>query len=145
MNPTEPATCHPLTCVVVEDQQMFLQLLIGFLQGIQGLKIVATATTTAAGIAACREHQPDLLILDLSLPDHSGIHVAEALQGLQPTARVIVLSAQASGFICPASMRPMLHAVVDKTKVYEILGDEIAELLPNESEEPAAPAYRSLD
>ena len=119
----------PLTCVVVEDQRMFMQLLVGMLQRQEGLAVVATAETAADGIEACTQFRPDLLILDLSLPDQSGEVVAHALAELEPKAKLIVLSAQASSFVCPASLQSMLHAVVDKIEAYETLGLEIAELL----------------
>jgi two-component system NarL family response regulator len=118
-----------LTCVVVEDQLMFLQLLVGMLNTHQGLSVSATATTAAAGIEACLQHWPDLLILDLSLPDQSGEVVAEALLRVNPKARLIVLSAQANSFVCPPSLQPMLHAVIDKIEAYDSLSGEIADLL----------------
>lgn len=118
-----------LTCVVVEDQRMFSQLLVGMLRTQPGLAVVATAATAAEGIQACLRHRPDLLILDLALPDQSGVVVADALAGVNPQARVIVLSAQANSFVCPAGLQPYLHAVVDKIEAYDSLSAEIAELL----------------
>ena len=137
-----PVSQQPLTCVVVEDQTMFMQLLVSMLQLQQGLEVVATATTAAEGIAACLQHQPDLLILDLSLPDQGGEVVAEALVEFHPEARLIVLSAQASSFVCPASLQPMLHAVVDKIEAYDCLGAEIAELLRAKAPAPLAKLTR---
>jgi DNA-binding NarL/FixJ family response regulator len=125
----KPQATTPLRCVVVEDQVMFLQLLVGMLRSISGLEVVATATTAADGIRACRELQPGLLILDLSLPDQEGITVAEALAAVNPLAHVIVLSAAASAFVCDPAINPMLHAVVDKVDACENLAMEIAELL----------------
>jgi DNA-binding NarL/FixJ family response regulator len=125
-----------LRCVVVEDQLMFLQLLVGMLRSLSGLEVVATATTAAAGIRACRSLAPDLLILDLALPDQDGITVLKELAVEKPDARVIVLSANASSFVCDASLDPMLHAVVDKVDACETLAVEIAELLGRPVHEP---------
>lgn len=119
----------PLRCVVVEDQLMFLQLLVAMLRTIEGLEVMATAQTAAAGVAACLEVAPDLLILDLSLPDQDGTVVAEALAQHNPSARVIVLSAAASSFVCDARLQPMLQAVIDKIDVCDTLVAEINELL----------------
>jgi DNA-binding NarL/FixJ family response regulator len=129
MNATSPSAQAPLTCVVVEDQRMFLQLLVGMLHTQPGLAVVSTAETAAAGIEACLQHRPDLLILDLSLPDQPGHTVAEALHRVNPDARLIVLSAQASSFVCPPSLQTMLHAVVDKIEAYDTLGAELNELI----------------
>lgn len=127
----------PLRCVVVEDQLMFLQLLVGLLRSLSGLEVVATATTAAAGISACQDLAPDLLILDLGLPDQDGITVFRALAEQNPEARVIVLSANASSFVCDAALDSMLHAVVDKVDACETLAVEIAELLGETIQDPA--------
>jgi DNA-binding NarL/FixJ family response regulator len=129
MNATSPTAQAPLTCVVVEDQRMFLQLLVGMLHTQPGLAVVSTAETAAAGIEACLQHRPDLLILDLSLPDQPGHTVAEGLHRVNPDARLIVLSAQANSFVCTPSLQTMLHAVVDKIEAYDTLGAELNELI----------------
>lgn len=108
---------------------MFLRLLVGMLRSINGLEVVANATTAAAGIRACRELLPGLLILDLGQPDQDGISVAKALAAVNPRARVIVLSAAASGFVCDPALDPMLPPVVGKIDACETLAMEIAELL----------------
>jgi DNA-binding NarL/FixJ family response regulator len=118
-----------LRCLLVEDQHMFVELLLPVLSSIPGLAMVATAGSGSAAIEAVELHKPDLLILDLHLPDLPGIKVAEALQKRQPQAKVIVLSGQASSFLCPAELQPMLHAVVDKTSAFQELRLEIARLL----------------
>ncbi len=117
-----------LRCVVVEDQVMFLQLLVAMLRGQEGLDIVGTALTVAEGRAVCLQQHPDVLILDLALPDGRGLEVAQTLLEVVPAARVIVLSGEASSFVCPAPLRGMVHAVVDKTRAYGTLSQEIAEL-----------------
>lgn len=117
-----------LRCVVVEDQVMFLQLLVGLLRSQSALEVVATAQSVAQGIKACREHCPDLVILDLALPDGDGVAVAEVLRAEQPQARVIVLSGQASSFVCPEALQPLVHAVIDKTRAYDSLLQAVSRL-----------------
>lgn len=91
MATSDTSRSQSLTCAVVEDQRMFLQPLVALLQTHQGLDVRATATTAAEGVPACQKHRPDLLILDLSLPDQSGIVVAETLMAHKPEARLIYL------------------------------------------------------
>jgi len=121
-----------LRCVIVEDQVMFLQLLTKSLGNHKGLDVIATATSAAEGIEVCRNHKPDLLILDLCLPDAGGTTVVADLLIHSPETLVIILSAEASGFNCPANLRKMIHAVVDKTSAYDELNAEIAYLLAGE-------------
>jgi DNA-binding NarL/FixJ family response regulator len=129
-----------LRCVLVEDQVMFLDLLEAMLSLQSDLQVVASRRTVAEGIQAVEEHRPDLLILDLDLPDGDGTQVAEALQCCHPDARLIVLSGQASTFLCPDALQPMLHAVVDKTNAYRDLQQELAALRPPPPGHPPDPA-----
>jgi len=120
----------PLRCLIVEDQVMFLELLQRLLEGQLGLEVVATASSAATGIAACRLHRPDLLILDLSLADGDGLPVLAALAQWCPRAKAVVLSAQAAGFVCPEALEPLLLGVVDKTATFDTLLRVLQELLP---------------
>ncbi|MFM8604323.1 MAG: LuxR C-terminal-related transcriptional regulator [Cyanobium sp.] len=122
------STAQLLRCVVVEDQVMFLQLLVAMLRGQPGIDVVGTALSVAEGKALCLELRPDLLIFDLLLPVGRGLEVAEALVAVAPAARLIVLSGEAGSFVCPAPLRPALCAVVDKTRAYGTLSQEIAAL-----------------
>jgi DNA-binding NarL/FixJ family response regulator len=131
-----------LRCVVVEDQVMFLQLLVAMLRTQPNLEVVATAQGVEEAIAVCAEHHPHLLILDLALPDGDGLAVVRALKDQPEHPAVIVLSGQASSFVCPCELAPLVQAVVDKTRAYADLNTEIKRLLqaPGDREEPAAKA-----
>ena len=112
----------PLRCLIVEDQRMFSQLLESMLQAFPGLEVVATASTAAEALHHCQgPTPPDLLILDLALPDGDGLEVAEALAQRHPQAKVVVLSGQAASFVCPAPLRPWVCGVVDKTAAFQQL------------------------
>ena len=127
-----------LTCVIVEDQTMFLQMLHNMLQAMPNLKVVATARTKAEGIAACEKHRPDLLVLDLALPDGEGVAVARQLAKLNPSAKTLILSGEASTFVCPADLQPQVHAVLDKTQAFDALAEEIKTLVPRTRDTAAA-------
>lgn len=127
-----------LTCVIVEDQTMFLQMLHNMLQAMPNLKVVATARTKAEGIAACEKHRPDLLVLDLALPDGEGVAVARQLAKLNPSAKTLILSGEASTFVCPVDLQPQVHAVLDKTQAFDALAEEIKTLVPRTRDTAAA-------
>ncbi len=109
---------------------MFRQMLDNMLQGTPGLHVSAAAASVAEGIQACQRHQPDLLVLDLGLPDGHGVDVARHLARLKPAAKTIILSGEASTFVCPADLRDAVHAVLDKTQAFDDLAAELKALLP---------------
>ena len=144
MTTAPPATPEALRCLIVEDQVMFLQLLRSMLEAMPGLQVVATATRQADAIALCSgDNPPDLLILDLALPDGDGLAVAQTLAASQPNAKVVVLSGQASSFVCPASLQPLIAGVVDKTSAFAQLTRVLERCLPH-STAPLTPRQREI-
>jgi len=129
-------------CLIVEDQVMFLQLLAKMLESYDWLELVGTAADAHSGLQAIRAHRPDLLIVDLALPDGVGTELLRFLQLANPLARALVLSAQAASFVCPPELEPMLLGVVDKTATYESLQRVLESSLPAVG--PGSPAPRTL-
>lgn len=120
-------------CLLVEDQLLLQQLLIVMLAQQSGLEVLGGVCTAAEGIAACAAMRPDLLILDMALPDADGLNVARALHVLKPEARVIVLSSFASTVEWPRELRQQLVAILDKTRAFQDLLAAITPLLPQET------------
>ena len=118
-----------LTCLIVEDQAMFLELLEGMLSIRGGLTIMGRARTVAEGIAACAADDFDLLLLDVALPDGNGLTVARAFLKKNPRGKVIVVTGHASSFVSPAWLNSNLQAVISKNDTFQSLRAELDELL----------------
>jgi DNA-binding NarL/FixJ family response regulator len=116
--------------VIVEDHRMFADLLAMTFAAAPDLAIdiVEVAPSVAAGIAACDGHRPDIVLLDLDLPDGSGIAVAEHVATALPETRVIVVAGQTSTFVCPPHVAPAVHAVLDKAHAFHDLQMMLADL-----------------
>lgn len=82
---------HPARVLVVEDEPR-MQRLLDTLCDAHGYRVV-TAATGAEGIARAADHQPDLVLLDLGLPDIDGLDVTRRLRGWTDVP-IIVLSAR---------------------------------------------------
>jgi DNA-binding response OmpR family regulator len=78
--------------LIIEDEKKLLRSLEDFFQT-QGYE-VATATTGGEGMKQTRERMPDLIILDIMLPDVSGLDVCRRLKDEMPSLRILVLSAK---------------------------------------------------
>lgn len=134
---TAPASAahDTLSCVIVEDQAMFLDLLAGMMSLLGGIRVVAQAHDVAAGLAACELHRPDVLILDLWLPGGDGVEVARRLIEINPACRVIAVSGHARDFVCPAWLIDHLQAVISKNEAFGSLRRELDELVAGEAEQ----------
>ena len=117
-----------MRCVIVEDQVMFEQMLGALLEARGAFEVVGVAHSVAEGIKLCESARPDLLLLDLVLPDGDGLKVARALSRLNPDSRTIVVSANASSFKCPQDLRQAIYSVLDKTMGVDSLLGEIMKI-----------------
>jgi DNA-binding NarL/FixJ family response regulator len=126
-----------MRCLIVEDEVILAQLLAHSLSTVPGMRSVATSHSVATGISSARRLVPDLLIIDLKLPDGSGVDVAEDLLTHNPAGRVIVLSAQADAVSCSRRLHHAITAVIEKTEVLDKLHDEVRALMGHD---PAAAA-----
>src|SRR5689334_16211216 len=54
---------------------------------------VITATNAAAAVKAAQEHQPSLVILDMMLPDRTGLEIIDELKGILGDAPILIVTA----------------------------------------------------
>jgi two-component system NarL family response regulator len=78
--------------VIVEDQRIVRELLSAMLAGEPDTAVVGQATTGAEALELADRLQPDVVLLDISLPDIDGIAVMQSLRSRHPAMRVIALS-----------------------------------------------------
>ncbi|MDG6223932.1 MAG: response regulator [Candidatus Thermoplasmatota archaeon] len=78
--------------MIVEDREAIASVMIEML-GISGYKVVATATNGIDALEMYRTHHPDIVLLDLVLPDISGLEVAKGILDMDGSARIVVVTA----------------------------------------------------
>src|SRR3954454_24684455 len=84
--------------LVIDDNSDFRSVARQLLER-HGFAVVAEADTGASGVAKAQEHRPDLVLLDVQLPDVDGFEVAERLARLDtPIAVVLTSSLDGSDF-----------------------------------------------
>jgi DNA-binding NarL/FixJ family response regulator len=120
----------PKRVLVVENHQFFRENLINWIATQAGLHCCAEATTVAAAKTAVLTHSPDLILLDLTLDDISGLDLLQWLNGQATAPFVIVLSqyeeqryaetalnAGARGYVSKAAatedLQPAIEAVLE--------------------------------
>ena len=79
--------------VVVDDDFRVAQVHAEVVAGLDGLQVVAVVHTASAALDAVRQHHPDLILLDLYLPDAGGLELLPRLRSLAAPPDVIVISA----------------------------------------------------
>jgi response regulator of citrate/malate metabolism len=79
--------------LIVEDDFRVARLHAEAVEALEGFTVVATVHTASAALDAARHHRPGLVLLDLYLPDASGLEILRRLRTLPEPPDVIVLSA----------------------------------------------------
>ena len=79
--------------LIVEDDFRVARLHAEVVAQVPGLDVVAVTHTASAALDAARKRRPELILLDLYLPDASGLHVFERVRALSDPPEVMVLSA----------------------------------------------------
>jgi DNA-binding NarL/FixJ family response regulator len=90
MTESTPNPAHRL--LVVDDHEVVRQGLVALLQRRPGFQVVAEAGSVAEAVEMARRHEPDLVVLDVRLPDGSGIEACREIRAELPATRVVMLT-----------------------------------------------------
>jgi DNA-binding NarL/FixJ family response regulator len=81
-----------LRMLVVDDHEVVRQGLVSLLDRRSGFEVVAQAGSVAESIAQAARFEPDLVIMDVRLPDGSGIEACREIRAARPETRVVMLT-----------------------------------------------------
>jgi DNA-binding NarL/FixJ family response regulator len=81
-----------ITLLVVDDHEVVRQGLVALLGRRPGFQVVGEAGTVAEAVESARRFEPDLVIMDVRLPDGSGIEACRDIRAELPNTRVVMLT-----------------------------------------------------
>ena len=87
-----PEDARPMRLLVVDDHEVVRQGLVALLDRRETFQVVAEAGTVAEAIDQARRHRPDIVIMDVRLPDGSGIEACREIRAELPETRVVMLT-----------------------------------------------------
>jgi DNA-binding NarL/FixJ family response regulator len=89
---TTPSAARSLTLLIVDDHEVVRQGLVALLGRRPEFQVVGEAGTVAEAVAAARKFRPDLVVMDVRLPDGSGIEACREIRAEMPETRVVMLT-----------------------------------------------------
>ena len=81
--------------LTVDDHQLLREGIAAVLEGQPDMMLIGQASNGREAIESFRQHRPDVTLMDLRMPDMSGIEAITAIRAEFPSARIIVLTTYA--------------------------------------------------
>ena len=111
----------PIRIALVDDHPVVLAGIRALLQGMPEVELVGEASTGATGLKAICECSPDIAVIDLSLPDISGMELARRVTRRCPEVKIIALTVHEDR----AYVHPVLEAGARGYLLKRSAGDEL--------------------
>lgn len=99
--------------VVVDDDTTIVDLLSDFLE-LNNFEVVGKGYDGRDGINLFKQHKPDVVFLDLMMPNYSGKYSLHHIRKLDPTATVIIVTGESSARHDPELVALKPSAIVNK-------------------------------
>ena len=116
--------------VVADDSPTALQSVCDYLEFAGGFEIVGTASDGVNAVQLASVQEPDLVLLDLSMPRVNGLEAAEQIHRRSPAMRVIIFSELEGLSLGDECTRRGADSFVPKSQLPEKLLLEIRRLFP---------------
>ncbi len=116
--------------VLIEDQSMFRGIVLKLCRDAFPCERLEAAATGTAGLALCASVQPDVVLLDLDLPDIYGLDLIDQIAAAAKSAKIIVLSSHTEEYVVQRCLSAQIDGFVDKNdEPAEVILDAIESVL----------------
>jgi two-component system response regulator DevR len=86
---------EPVKIMLVDDHEIVRMGIRTLLERRAGFKVVGEAGTAAEAVSVARESRPDVIVMDIRLPDGNGVEATREIRGERPDTKVIMLTSYA--------------------------------------------------
>ena len=112
---------RPIRILIVEDHPLVRIGLQNILSQKDNLEVVGEVSTASEALVAALEHQPDIVLLDIRLPDGSGIEVCRNLVDQCPNTRIIFLTSHGGDLMIQGLMAGASGYVLKEVKPTQLI------------------------
>jgi DNA-binding NarL/FixJ family response regulator len=119
---TEP---HVIRILAVDDHQLLRDGIAALIAGEPDMQLVAACSDGREAIQQFRAFRPDVTLMDLQMPDMTGLDAIIAIRGESPDARIVVLSSYAGDAQVVRALKAGASGYLLKSLVHKELLDTI--------------------
>lgn len=117
---------------LVDDHPLLREGLSGHISGQLGMNVVGQAATAEEALAMIPGNPPDLVVMDLSLPDKSGLELIKELLSLEPDLLILIFSMHDEMFYAERVIRAGGRGYLMKGSPIDSLSQAIQRILAGE-------------
>lgn len=111
--------------VLIVDDHPFIRLALRSLLDKHGYEVIGEACNGVEAVSFIREHAPDLVLLDITMPKLDGIAVIERIKILKLDTKVIVLTSLSSDYYAMRCIQAGASGFISKSDDLELFADVI--------------------
>lgn len=119
--------------ILIIDDSKSVQKLVSWRLKNRGYEIVGTGSDGNEGVELFKEMLPDLMLLDITMPNKDGRECLKEVLTINPKAKVVMLSALGSPDMIEECLKIGAIAFIDKNKmmIKDHLESQVEEILKN--------------
>jgi DNA-binding NarL/FixJ family response regulator len=117
--------------LIVDDSAVFREVLFAFLEQLPNLEVVGWAVNGNEALDRIATLSPQLVLMDLEMPDMDGLQAVALIRQLHPSIRVIILTVHDSDNVRTICLVEGAHEFVPKNRLYKELPEAIRSLFPD--------------
>lgn len=115
--------------LVIDDHPVILKGLQGMLSGLQDLEVVGEASSGPEAISKTEELNPDVLLMDVRLPELNGLEAMRRLRETKPDLKVVFITVSDSDLYLVEALRWGANGYLTKDSSQELIGNAIRSAL----------------
>lgn len=116
----------PLRVLIVDDHRLFADSLALWLGRDPTLHVVGVAVTGAEAVDLAAAHDPDVVLMDVGLPDIDGYEATRRLLTIRRAAKVIAVTGRSEQEVGNSAAEAGMVSYLSKDKIHEHVRDAIA-------------------
>jgi NarL family two-component system response regulator LiaR len=116
---------QPIRIMVVDDHEMVREGLTTFLKAFDDLQLAAEAESGTAAIQLCAQILPDVILMDMAMPDMDGVSAIQAIRKMHPQVQIIALTSFKEG----SRIKKALEAGAIGYLIKDVSADDLAQAI----------------
>ena len=108
--------------ILADDHKLFIEGIAGMLSAVEGIEIAGKAHTGKDALQMTLDKKPDLVVLDITMPDMNGIEVTRKIKAKLPDVKILILSMH-------LDLRMIIEVLQAGADAYTLKDSEPSELL----------------